>query len=385
MKKIITKVEILTRFIALFFIGQIIGLAQAKSVEVPMKFRDGTPAIDVMVNGKGPFLFEIDTGGQGDARADTSLVEKLGLKKVGEVIEGDPSGKNNRAADLVGIDSIKIGDLEFRNLAAATRNYNRRSGGTKIDGVLGFELFKNHLLTLDYSAKIVRIEEGVLPKANGTDILDFENPRGILVVKLGIGDRTVKAHIDSGNANGGFILTNSMVEKSQLASEPRVVGQAQTVTNTFEIKEAKLKDKISFGGFEYTEPTVVYPGPSPVEANIGAMVLRDYALTFDQKNKRVKLDKKGWKAEPIAQKVTNAMFQDYVGQYGERTISDDGENLYIQRPNGQKLKLVEVAKDEYFPEPMPTAKIKFIRNNSGKITEINVLNRDGVWEKAKKD
>ena len=224
-----------------------------------------------------------------------------------------------------------------------------------------------------------------MSKANGKDILDFENPRGIPVVKLGIGDRTVKAHIDSGNANGGFILTNEMVEKSQLMSEPRVVGTAQTVTNTFEIKEAKLKDKISFGGFEYSEPTVVYPGPSPVEANIGARVLRDYALTFDQKNKRVKLNKKGWKEEPVVQKAENAKFKDYVGQYGERTISDDGENLYIQRPNGQKLKLVEVAKDEYFLEPVPTAKVKFVRDDGGKIIEINVLTRDRAWEKAKKD
>jgi hypothetical protein len=37
-----------------------------------------------MVNGKGPFLFLIDTGGQGQARADVSLVQRLGLSTVGQ-------------------------------------------------------------------------------------------------------------------------------------------------------------------------------------------------------------------------------------------------------------------------------------------------------------
>lgn len=379
-----SKFGIICLLFLVFSIGNISLKSQTKAVELPMKFRDGEPVVEVMVNGKGLFLFAIDTGGQGDVRADISLVEKLGLKKVGEIIIGDPSGKNNQTADVVGIDSIKLGNLEFRNLEASTRDYNRRSG-MKVDGILCFELFKNHLLTLDYSAKVVRIEEESLPQANGKNILNFENPRGIPVIKLGVGNQTIDVHIDSGNANGGFVFPSERIEKLPLASEPRVVGKAQTVTNIFEIKEVKLKDTIRFGGFEYPEPTIVYPGPSPTEGNIGAKVLRDFALTFDQKNKRVKLDKKMWKEDPVVAKNVNPAFKDYVGQYGDRTISDDGEHLYIQRPNGMKLKLVELSKDEFKPEIVPNARIKFIRDENGKIIEINVLNPAGTWEKAKKE
>ena len=365
----------------LFVLGVVSGTAQTKSVEVSMKFRDGMPAIEVMVNGQGPFLFAIDTGGQGDARADTTLVEKLSLKKVGEARAGDSSGTNVRVLDLVGIDSIKIGEFEFKNLEALSRNYNGR-GGVEIQGILGFNLFKNHLLTLDYPGKKVRIEEGSLPEANGKDIINFENPRGIPVIEVGIGNQTVKAHIDSGNSVGGFILPTGIVEKSQLASEPRVVGTAQTVTNSFEIKEVKLKDSIRLGSFEFAEPTVSYPAPS--NTNIGARVLRDFVLTFDQKNKRVKLAKTMWKDEPVAAGNSNSAFQEYVGQYGDRTVSTDGTNLFIQRPNGMKIKLLDVAKDEYKPEPVPTSRIKFIRDESGKVIEINVLTPAGTWEKAKK-
>lgn len=65
-------------------------------VEVPMKYRGSMPAVEVFVNGKGPFLFAIDTGGQGQARADVSLVGTLGLKKVDEVLAGDGSGTRSR-------------------------------------------------------------------------------------------------------------------------------------------------------------------------------------------------------------------------------------------------------------------------------------------------
>ncbi len=35
------------------------------AVDVPMLFRGPMPAVEVMVNGQGPFLFAIDTGAQG--------------------------------------------------------------------------------------------------------------------------------------------------------------------------------------------------------------------------------------------------------------------------------------------------------------------------------
>lgn len=378
-----SKIGIICVSLLAFFAGNVFLRAQTKSVEVPMKVHNGMPAIEVMVNGQGPFLFAIDTGGQGDARADESLVKTLGLKKIREVQAGDSSGKTI-PLEMVRINSIKIGDFEFRNLEALSRGYNSRSG-VKIDGILGFELFKNHLLTLDYPAKKVRIEEGILPVANGKDILNFESPRGIPVVEISIGNKKLKAHIDSGNSTGGFILPTQMVEKLELATQPTVIGKAQTVVNTFEIKSAKLIDTISFGGFEYTAPTVIYPGPSPSEANIGAMILRDFVLIFDQKNRRVKLAKKMWKEEPVAVRSVNIAFKDYVGQYGDRTISDDGESLYLQRPNGMKLKLVAAEKDEYTIEVVPNAKVKFVRDESGKIIEINVLTPDGTWQKAKKN
>jgi hypothetical protein len=374
--------DVMKRFLvlgSLILFCQIVILGQQRT-EVPMRFRGSMPVVDVYVNGEGPFLFAIDTGGQGQARADTTLVEKLKLKKIGQVQASDGSGNNSLTLDLVGMDTLRIGDMEFKKLEALTRNYNRSPRLSKIDGILGLNLFADHLLTLDYPNKKVIIEKSELPAANGQNILNFGNADGIASIELNIGGEKLNAHIDSGNMVGASVLPSKLVEKQEIIGQPQVVGQARTVSNTFEIKQAKLKGSIRFGQFEFKQPLVTYP--SPRSANIGSQLLKEFAITFDQKNKRLKL-KRTIAEQPQTVEVSGKL-KEYVGQYESRTISAEDGSLYIQRHGGPKLKLKEEEKDKYSLERIPRAKIQFIRDKDGKITEIKVLNQFGEWETSKR-
>jgi len=89
---------------------------------------------------------------------------------------------------------------------------------------------------------------------------------------------------------GGFILPAALVDKLTLASQPITVGRARTVSNEVEIKQARLSDKIKLGTFEFNQPTITFPAIAD-EVNIGLKTLREFSLTFDQKNKRLKLDR----------------------------------------------------------------------------------------------
>ncbi len=62
----------------------------------------------------------------------------------------------------------------------------------------------------------------------------------------------MKAHIDSGNMVGGFILPKTLVDKLALASQPITVGRARTVSNEVEIQEARLCDTIKIGSLRAT-------------------------------------------------------------------------------------------------------------------------------------
>lgn len=349
-------------------------------LDVPMLFRGPMPAVEVLVNGQGPFLFAVDTGGAGQARVDRSLVDKLKLKTVGQVRASDGSGNSVRSMDLVELDTLALGGVEFKKVRAASRDYNSSPNMPRVDGILGFGLFEDYLLTLDFPAKRVRLERGELPRADGAEVLSFESPRGIPVVELGVGGHKVKAHLDTGNTVGAFVLTTALVEKLTPASAPVTVGRARTVTSDIEIKQVRLKDSIRLGRFEFAEPTVVFPALGEA-ANLGSRLFGEFSLTFDQKNKSVGLKRSELPKESAPAAAAQDL-KDYPGRYGERTISAEGGTLFLQRQGGPRLKMTPVGNDEFGLEIVPEARIKFVRGDGGKVVALNILNRAGEWEKS---
>ena len=260
-------------------------------VDAPMLQNGHLPAVEVRVNGQGPFLFAIDTGGAGTARIDSALAARLGLETVGEALGGDPSGKNARRMRLVAVESIEFGGARFAGLTAAVRNYNEMPREERVDGILGFGLFADCLLTLDYPAGRVRLAAGELPAANGADVLNYRNRHGIPATAIRVAGREIEADVDAGSM-GGIILPESEMSSLPLASKPVVVGRARTVGNTFEIRAADLDGDVTIGGITLHRPTIEFQPIMPT-ANLGARVLRDYAITFDQKNERLRMKRPG--------------------------------------------------------------------------------------------
>ena len=278
--------------------------AQTTTVTVaPMQMRGWMPVVEVKLNGQGPFAFMIDTGAGMQADIDTSVAERLNLQPSGKAINGDPSGENDREVATVTIDSIMIGGVakgtrarrtgegvvEFRNVTAIMRPHKITKDYPEVDGILGFALFSDYLLTLDYPAMQVTLARGALPPANGADILTLEIENRVPIVELAIGKIKVPAHVDSGNFVAGFILPEEIVEQLQLLSQPVPVGSARSVNNRIELKQVQLRSSIRIGGFEYSQPTITFPALS--DTNVGYKILREFVLTFDQKNGRFKLER----------------------------------------------------------------------------------------------
>jgi predicted aspartyl protease len=259
-----------------------------KAIEIPMQLEGGMPVIEVQINGQGPFLFGIDTGAQGTARIDSALVERLGLKPTGEIRAGDPSMKNVQASATVKLDSIVAGGRRFADVTAVSRNYRNSPRPMKVDGILGLTLFGDSLVTLDFPAKMVRIRPGELSKADGSEILDYKSENGVPLVELSVGGQKIGAHLDSGNAMGAFVFPAAFVEKLALSSELVVVGKARSASGDMEIKQARLKEAVRLGRHEFPEATITFPALGEI-ANVGAKVLNDFVVTFDQRNQRVRL------------------------------------------------------------------------------------------------
>lgn len=293
-----------TALIPLLFCAASLAAQNSAVTIAPMQMRGWMPVVEVKLNGQGPFAFMIDTGAGMQADIDTSVAEKLNLQPSGRAINGDPSGENDREVVTVTIDSIMIGEVakgtrarrsgegvvEFRNVTAIVRPHKITKDYPDVDGILGFALFSDYLLTLDYPAMQVRLARGALPPANGADILNLEIENRVPIVELAIGKIRMPAHIDSGNFAAGFILPEEIVEQMQLLSQPVLVGSARSVSNRIELKQVQLRNPIRLGGFEYSQPTITFPALS--DTNVGYKILREFTLTFDQKNGRLKLERR---------------------------------------------------------------------------------------------
>jgi CubicO group peptidase (beta-lactamase class C family) len=255
-------------------------------IDVPMTIAGHLPAIEIMVNGKGPYRFGIDTGGQGALRVDDDLARELGMPEVGEVWGGDPSGQNRIRMRLVGVDSISIGGASFAAMHSATRAYGEPGHKHDVDGILGFGLFDGYTVTFDYPAGRLRIEPKELPPSNGEDVIPYTDADGIPSIDIAVDSLRMSAHVDAGSM-GGFILPERLLSKLPLGAEPEVIGRARTVSNTFEIKGAPLRGTLRIGGIEFVDPKLEFQPIMP-DANVGSRILRDFRVSFDTRNKRVR-------------------------------------------------------------------------------------------------
>ncbi len=260
----------------------------AGAFELDMKMRGAMPAVEVRVNGEGPFLFAIDTGAAGKGRVDASLVRKLGLEVVGEARGGDGSGKSSPMT-IARVEYLELGPLVFESLDLPSRDYNT-GGLAHIDGILGFELFAEGVLTLDFPAKKVRYARGAkLPEPDEKQVLALvEGP--VAMLELTIGGKKVRAHLDSGNLVGRFVLPSELVATLTIVGEPRAVGKAHTVSGETDLLQAAIRETIAIGQFEFANESVTYPSPGP-EVNVGASLLGGFRVSFDQPSRRVRFER----------------------------------------------------------------------------------------------
>jgi hypothetical protein len=125
-------------------------------------------------------------------------------------------------------------------------------------------------------------------------------------------------------------------------------------------------------------PMRIVQGKVIVDAKINGK--GPFPLFLDTGNNLLRLEGEAAPADPKP-----AAQSEYAGRYGTRTISTENGELYLQRDGGPRLKLTTIAPDELGIEGIPAARLRFVRGANGKVTELHVLNREGVWEKSARE
>ena len=249
---------------------------------VPMTIEQHLPVIEAMINGKGPYRLAIDSGFGGMIEVSQAVAEKLGLPVMGEVIAGDPSGRNSRTMSAVAVDSIDIGSVHLGEIQGAISNGAVRSN---VDAVIGLSLFKSLVVTFDYPHSAFAIRGGSLPAADGTSVLDYDASQGVPNIEIDVAGQKVKADIDSGSP-AEVSLPLSVAKSLTLDDEPKVVGHARTGSKEFDVYGAGLKGDLHVGSIVLRNPRVDFVEIFPV-GNLGFRFLGGRIVSFDPANHRV--------------------------------------------------------------------------------------------------
>ena len=352
------------------------------------------PVISLMVNGRGPFRFGVETGA-GFIAVSRELVEAVGLER---------SGGDDELPEY-SVDSITFGGASFRDVRVASIPRNARG----VDGLLGLPFFRNVTFTVDYPANRLRVMRDTLPAANGSDILPLSRVGPFLGLPIQLGGRPFTAVLDT-RSMAGMSITTKGAEGLEFQGELRVVGRSGGAgIPTADVREGRLKGDVKIGAYSFPTPPLSVrelPPGFPEGPLVGSRVLRNFAISVDQRKARLRLAREGAKTIDLtgsadAMRVAGSAatagspgaaapnapsgLADYVGTYGDRTLSLVDGKLNIQRPNGRPLELSSTGRDAFTIVGIPTAKIEFVRGASGRVEQIRVLNQQGQWEQARRD
>ena len=209
--------------------------------------RIGRVMTPVMVNGKGPFRFVIDTGASRSTLAP-HLAKSLGLAQA--------SGRNvmlngvTGAAEVttVAVDSIEIGALKFekQNLPVIFTSIMGNA-----DGILGVAGFQDQRIDVDFKRDRVSVHtsNGRRPHYSMVTARAERNPNGLMIVDIRVGRRIkAKAVIDTGAERTlGNIALQDAINKGHRKRQPVsaiVHGATPDITDgdMQEIKEARIGD-----------------------------------------------------------------------------------------------------------------------------------------------
>lgn len=245
------------------------------------------PYVSVMVNGRGPYRFLIDTGTGGQALVSPAMARELSLPVVGHARLTDPTGQGEQRSEILLIESLKIAGMEFKGVKAVIhRLYGEEEN---CQGVLGFTLFKDYLLTLDFPGRRMSLEPGSLnPDAGGT-VLAFRMPDGFPIAPMRIGGERFEAQIDSGGT--GLSLPEQVAGKVKFQSTPVAFGSGESLATRFQIKAARLRPDVRLGRYTFRRAFVEINPAFPL-VNVGSTPLKNFVVTFDQRKLLMRLHSK---------------------------------------------------------------------------------------------
>ncbi len=186
--------------------------------------------------------------------------------------------------------SLRVGDAVFERVPALITGFADFSAhlGMQIDGVLGFPVFRDTLLTLDYpGARLVLAPypagSSPAPKQSSRiSTLAFNGELNTPLIPIQMGNESFVVLIDSGS--DGSLTLNAAGLHPKFANGPRVGTLIASLSGDRRQFVGRLAQDILVGTHVIEHPIADLTDEL---SSLGGEVLRNFSLTFDQRRNQV--------------------------------------------------------------------------------------------------
>ncbi len=261
----------------------------APSTKVPFRLINNHIFIEGTVDGKGPYTFQVDTGGE--TLLSPLLIKEVGLQAIGEAVTSG-NGEGHGTTGFVHYDQIAIGNLQLRDqVGFATNIFAKGVEGIPVDGMVGFELIRRMVTTIDYEQHVITftVPERFRPGPDLGVAVPFVFYDTIPNVAGRIGDLPARFKIDTGarislDVTSPFVAAHGLRDhftKGSLAVTGWGIGGP---TRSYVVRMRS----VAIGGV--TIPNAVVDlstarggnlSDRNFDGNVGGALLKRFVVTFD--------------------------------------------------------------------------------------------------------
>jgi hypothetical protein len=282
--------------------------AREAALEIPFEISSNKPWVGVRVNGSDPQWFILDTGCR-----DTSIIARQCAERLHLPIGGSTPADGGGAGEGVKVEiastprvTLGVGgdSLESPGLPVFSFAHVEPYEGRRLDGLLGEDFLRRHVVELDYARRVLRVhdpENYVHSGASAPIPITFHD--GLAVVSASMtppGSEEIPCHvvIDTGVRTTTVWYRPFVIAHDLVASQPHVVTGTIGGGVSGETKgDIGRLDRMTIGSLVVPHPSVVFSrdssgvfAGSDEDGIVGGAILRRCKVTFDYPHERLYLE-----------------------------------------------------------------------------------------------
>jgi hypothetical protein len=367
------------------------------STTLPFDLIDNRIVIDVKLDGKGPFRFIFDSGA--GAVVSPEVVGQLGLKIENLQRGGGGVGEQLVERGETSIAEVEVGDIhlpaqDFGVISFADTKYV--FGANRIDGIIGFPLFKRLVVQIDYERRQLTFTQPTqfVYKGQGTIVpIDFDSHLPLVKGELdGVPGIFV---IDTG-ARSSLILYGPFVEQNNLRAKYKASFEGITgwgIGGPVRSQIVRVRS-LKLGAVEVQNLIArlsLQKSGALMSANraalVGPDVLKQFTTIFDYSRRQLIFEKNSQYGKPDSYDRSGMWFgyeRDHFevidviagGPAAEAGIKIGDQLLEIDGQRTEQLDLPTIRLR--FKNDPPKKRVRLVVQRSGEKREITLILRDLV-------